>query len=105
MAMKVMPHEEYLKGIQEKDAVVVCMPTPTPEFPDNLQGNCHDCGRVIYYRPYNEKATVKICIDCASKRMDEGKLDEDANISNRFIKEIKKVMGKKVRKWSRRQRK
>lgn len=97
MSIKILPHEEYLKGIQEKDAVLVCMPTPTPCFPDNLQGECHDCGTPIYYRPYNEKATVKLCTDCALKRTYERKLDEDANISNRSIDEIEKATGKKVK--------
>lgn len=96
LPINILSHEEYLKGIQETDAVVVCMPTPDPEFPDDLQGECHDCGRAIYYRPYNEKATAKICIYCASKRTDEGKLDGDANISDKSIEEIEKVTGKKV---------
>lgn len=61
-------HEEYLKKIQEDDAVLVCITYPLLGFDDNIAGVCGECGATIYYRPYNKKATKKICIDCAKKK-------------------------------------
>ena len=69
--IKVLPRDQYLKEIQTEDTVLVCMPIPTPGFPDNLQGECDDCGADIYYRPYNNKATTKLCVKCMTKRMEK----------------------------------
>jgi len=89
---KVLKHDKFLKEIQKPDAIVICMPIPTPEFPDNLQGECNDCGRPIYYRPYNEKATTKLCIDCGLKRTKKEKDLSKAKISEKAIEEIKDVI-------------
>lgn len=74
--IKAIPHDQYLKGIQDKESVLICMDEPTPEFPDNLQGECDTCGCDIYYRPYNEKAHKKICVRCADKLIEEEKADK-----------------------------
>jgi len=65
--IEFLGHKKYLEDIQLKDAVLICLEKPTPEFPDNLQGVCDDCGCDIYYRNYNEKANKKICTICGLK--------------------------------------
>jgi len=62
---KEMEHEEYLKNLQEPDAVLVCLKHKLPGFEDSIQDVCAKCGNTIYYRPYNKNATKKICTDCA----------------------------------------
>ena len=98
MSLEVLSHDEYLKGIKDPDALVVCMPTPTPEFPDNIQGECDFCGTDIYYRPYNQNAAKKACINCVLNLMKEGKLGRDASFSDRSIEEIEGVICKQVKK-------
>ena len=72
--IETLPHDEYLKEIQTDDAVLICMDIPTPEFPDNLQGECTDCSKPIYYRPYNQPIKVKLCPKCLLSRLEkEGK--------------------------------
>lgn len=95
--INILKHDKYLKEIQKPDAVVICMLTPTPEFPDNLQGECHDCKRPIYYRPYFEKATTKLCIGCGLKHTGQDGLSE-IKISEKAIEEIKDVIKKETRK-------
>lgn len=73
----VIPHNEYLKGIEQKDAVLVCVTEPEPLFPDNLQGECSDCGTDIYYRPYNKDATAKVCVSCILKRIGKEKRQKE----------------------------
>ena len=69
--IKTLPHDRYLKAIQEEDAVLACMDIPTLGFPDNLQGECTDCGKPIYYRPYNQPAKVKLCPKCFLSRFEK----------------------------------
>jgi len=73
MTIKVIPHKEYLKKIQEEDSILVCLKGSCKIFHDNIEGTCADCGCKIHYRHYNDKATIKLCLDCASKRMEAKK--------------------------------
>jgi hypothetical protein len=57
-------HAKYLEEIKAKDALLVCTAAPTPEFPDNIQGECSECHCDIYYRPYNQNVTKKVCESC-----------------------------------------
>lgn len=63
--VKSIKHIKYLKQIKSKDALLICSALPTPEFPDNLQGECAECKCPIYYRPYNQNATKKVCEACS----------------------------------------
>jgi len=69
--LKILPEEEYEKALQEEDSLLVCMNGDSQYFPDNIESTCHDCGCKIYYRHYNEKATTKVCVNCAIKRMEK----------------------------------
>ena len=69
--VETMETDQYMNGIKKKNALLICMPIPTPGFPDNLQGECSDCGCDIYYRPYLEKASKKVCIRCGLKIIEE----------------------------------
>ena len=60
-------HDKYLERIKAKDALLICVAYPPPDFPDNLQGECAECKCPIYYRPYNQEATKKVCEACAKK--------------------------------------
>lgn len=74
--VKVLTHDKYLEGIKAKNALLICTPSPTPEFPDNLQGECAECGCQIYYRPYNQDATKKVCESCGVMLIEKEKLKE-----------------------------
>jgi len=65
--VKSLSHDKYLERIKSKDALLICSAIPTPEFPDNLQGECAECKCPIYYRPYNQNATKKVCEACGTK--------------------------------------
>lgn len=62
MRIKVLPHQEYLDALQEADAVLVC--GPESHFDDDVKAQCQRCGRTVYHRPYNQRATLKVCIHC-----------------------------------------
>lgn len=52
-----------------KGAPLVCSrveghEVPVGIFADNKIGECVACGVKIYYRPYNELATRKMCLEC-----------------------------------------
>jgi hypothetical protein len=64
--VKVVPMDEYLKAI-EAGQPLICMPGIGFEFPDDMHGRCELCRCLIHFRPYNQTATVKICILCAPK--------------------------------------
>ncbi len=66
-----LDHDKYLRHITNKDAVLICSAQPVKKFPDNLQGECAECGHPIYYRPYNQKATKKICETCWAKHIEK----------------------------------
>lgn len=55
-------------------AFIVCAElSPTPYFPDNEQGLCHDgCMRVVIWRPYMPKHVPKICLECSVQRVKGG---------------------------------
>jgi len=65
--VKELNHDKYLEGIKTPNALLICMAKPSYEFPDNLQGECAECKCQIYYRPYNQDATKKVCESCGIK--------------------------------------
>lgn len=66
--MKIIPHNKYLKEIEKPDAILAC--SDKSMFDDNIEGNCDECSEPIVYRPYNKKATKKVCLDCSLKYME-----------------------------------
>ena len=62
--VKTMYHGDYLEEIKKEKAVLICSSKPVSVFPDNLQGECDECGCAIYYRPYNQDAAKKVCERC-----------------------------------------
>ncbi len=68
-----------IKGIQcqivspedaEKSDFVVCAPETVPlYFPDNLTGECADCGDPIQWRPHAPRTPPKICMRCMEIRV------------------------------------
>ncbi len=69
--MNVMEHEKWLKEIKKVDAVLVCMPSHKKTFDDDILDHCDKCKGKIHYRPYNKKATRKICIICANEQLEK----------------------------------
>lgn len=55
--------------------MVVCVSGQRYYFADNVFTVCDDCGGSIQHRPYAPKKPPKLCFKCATKRIDEGKLD------------------------------
>jgi hypothetical protein len=69
--IKLMPHKKYLKEIEKKGSILVCMPKEKSFFKDDMKGKCSICGREIVFRPYNKNANKKICIECAERIVKE----------------------------------
>jgi len=62
----VLPHDEYLEGLKAGHPLVCMRVADMPQsFLDNKIGECVLCSQKIWYRPYNEIATNKICAHCA----------------------------------------
>jgi len=81
--VQMIGHKKYLKGIKAKDALLICIASPIPEFPDNLQGECAECGCPIYYRPYNQEATKKVCESCGIKIIEKEKKENDEKATDK----------------------
>ena len=68
MVFQVVSHKKYLKEIEKKGSILVCMPyTGKSLFKDDIKGKCSKCGTAITFRPYNKNADIKLCIKCANK--------------------------------------
>lgn len=68
---------------------------PTP-FDDNVHGKC-ECGQPIMWRPHAPKHMKKVCSDCASMYMSEGrKKGEEVKIcaTPETIEEVRKYFTK-----------
>jgi hypothetical protein len=52
--------------------VIVCLEgdKPTP-FEDNATGPCAECGVALQWRPNVPEPSIKLCMDCAHREMDE----------------------------------
>lgn len=64
----VVDDETAFKHMSEGHPLVCCRVEDSgplePRFADNRIGRCAMCEKEIYYRPYNECATVKLCMYC-----------------------------------------
>jgi len=69
--MKALSPKEYEKAIQKPNAVLAAMPGTCSYFKDSITDTCDKCGRIIHYRPRNEKCTHKLCIPCANEMMEK----------------------------------
>lgn len=78
-----LDHDKYLKHIKSKDALLICSASPIPSFPDNLQGECAECGQPIYYRPYNQTATKKVCEMCGVMLIEKEKKNNEMEIQQK----------------------
>lgn len=69
--IKVASNEDYIRDLKA-GAPLICMRVedmPSTSFPDNKVAHCALCDMPIWYRPYNEEATNKICNHCWSSQV------------------------------------
>jgi hypothetical protein len=57
----------------DDEVILVCAEASeylTQLLPDNLFGECADCGCRVVYRPHSPQPATRICMTCAATRME-----------------------------------
>lgn len=53
------------KAKAEEAAYVVCAAWDGPTyFPNDLKGECSDCGKAVRFRPHAPKKPLRLCMEC-----------------------------------------
>lgn len=65
MTIKILEHKQYMKAIQDPEAVLVA--STVSYFENDISRICPECQRPVYLRPYNAKANKIICLICFLK--------------------------------------
>lgn len=55
----------------EDKTVVICAEVGSSKFTDNIDGECHECGAPIAWRPHVPEPSIKLCIPCGFASMNE----------------------------------
>lgn len=83
--------------MSEPEAVLVCGYKGPSSFEDNMDGNCEICGREIMWRPHSPQNTVKLCIPCALKKIEEADEEPEMMVTEETVEEIRRMGGPHVR--------
>jgi len=69
---------------------LICQDKST--FTNNRIAYCFDCGKSVQFRPHAPKDALKICVQCAIKRMDSEIGEPEIFMTNESLKEIKEFI-------------
>ncbi len=59
-------YKEAEEGIRKAN-LDYCVCNDLSYFDDDVQTECHKCGKPIVHRPYIPKELSKVCIECMNK--------------------------------------
>lgn len=76
-----------------EQAVLVCGNKGPSMFEDNIEGRCEWCGREIMWRPHSPQDSVKLCIPCALKEIEQLEEKPTMVVTKETVEDMRKIIG------------